>query len=237
MLMKRWKTRCRGRYVMIPDGAGVDEDDPLFAEPLARGRDLRGVLRHATQPVRTPAELGRDVPLVADASRLGQRLSRRISEQDGRIGQAWLGALIPQELVDRRLEAATEQIPHRDVNPGEGVGCLQEIEAVGADEIADAVDIGNVVEGLPKDGVAHRFAGAVRHGADEAGDGDQRRGLTLAPPDVRSRLQPDQQQILAAVADVEHLRHRQVVEIDRPRSAFRVNLLLRVVPWARTVSG
>jgi hypothetical protein len=28
-------------------------------------------------------------------------------------------------------------------------------------------------------------------------------------------LQPDQQQILAAVADVEHLRHRQVVEIDR----------------------
>src|SRR5829696_9245828 len=135
---------------MIPDGAGVDEDDPLLAESLARGRNLRGVLGHATQPVRTPAELGRDVPRVADALRLGQRLSRRISEQDGRVGQAWLGALISQELVDRRLKTATEQIPHGDVNAGEGVGCLQEIEAVGADEIADSVDIDNVVKGLPK---------------------------------------------------------------------------------------
>ena len=92
---------------------------------------------------------------------------------------------------------------------------LQQIEAVGADEIADAVDVGDVVERLPEHRVAHRLAGAVRHGADEAGDGDQRRGLALAPADVRPGLQPDQQQILAAVADVEHLRHRQVVEIDR----------------------
>ena len=200
---------------MTPDGAGVDEDDPVVADPLSRRGDLLGVLRHAASPVRSPAELGRNVALVADAPRLGQRLRRGVSEQDGGIGQARLGALIPQELVDRRLETATEQIPHGDVDAGEGVRRLQDILAVGANEIADAVDIGHVVEGLPEHRVTHRFAGAVRHGADEAGDGDQRRGLTFAPADVRPRLQPDQQQVLAAVADVEHLRHRQVVEIDR----------------------
>ena len=131
---------------MPPDGASVDEDDPLVAESLSRGRDLLGVLRHAAQSVRSPAELGRNVALLADAPCLGQRLRRRIPEQDGRIGQARLGALIPQELVDRCLETASEQIPHGDVDAGEGVRRLQEIEAVGADQIADAVDVGDVVE-------------------------------------------------------------------------------------------
>ena len=95
MLLKRWQARCRRLQVMSPDGAGVDEDDPLVAQPLPRGRHLLGVLRHASQAVRTPAELGRDVALLADAPRLGQRLRRGIPEQDGRIGQARLGALIP----------------------------------------------------------------------------------------------------------------------------------------------
>src|SRR5687768_17068534 len=101
---------------MSPDGTGVDEDDPLVTEPLPRGGNLLGVLRHTAQPVRSPAELGRDVALFTNAPRLGLRLRRRVPEQDGRIGQAWLGALIPQELVDRRLETASEQIPHGDVD-------------------------------------------------------------------------------------------------------------------------
>src|SRR5215208_1931844 len=172
---------------MSPDRAGINEDDPLVAQPLARGGDLLGVFRHAAQPVRPPAELGRDVALLADAARLGQRLRRGIPEQDGRIGQTRLGTLIPQELVDRRLEATSEEIPYGDVDPGEGVLGLQEIEAIGADEIADAIDIGNVVEGLPEYRVAHGFAGAVRHGADETGDGDQWRGFALAPADVWPR--------------------------------------------------
>jgi hypothetical protein len=101
--------------------------------------------------------------------------------------------LIPQELVNRRLEAAPEQVPHGDVDAGEGVLRLQEIKAVGADQITDSVNIGNVVEGLAEHRVAHRFAGAVRHRADETGDGDQRRGLTFPPADVRPGLQSDQE--------------------------------------------
>ena len=237
VLLERRQARCRGRQVMTPDGAGVDEDDPVVAEPLARGRDLLGVLRHAAQPVRSPAELGRDVALVADALRLGQRLRRRISEQDGGIGQARLGALIPQELVDRRLEAAAEQIPHGDVDAGEGVRRLQEIEAVGADEIADAVDIGNRRRGSAR---ARSRAPVCRRCATWG-----RRGWRWRPA-ARPRTRPSRRTApLAAgpAADPGCRRRCRAPPASTgsrnrpPRSAFLVNLLLRVVLWARTVSG
>jgi hypothetical protein len=91
---------------------------------------------------------------------------------------------------------------------------LQEIEAVVPDELADAGDVRGLVEPLAEHRSEHGLAGAVRHRADEGGDRRQRGRLALAPADVLTGLDPDQAEVLAAVPDVEDLRHGKVVGVD-----------------------
>jgi len=95
------------------------------------------------------------------------------------------------------------------------VGSLEQVEAVLPHQRPDPADVGNVVQALTEHRVAHRLAGAVGHRADEGGDRGQGRRLALPPADVPPGRDPDQQQILAAVADVEDLGHRAGEEIDR----------------------
>ena len=79
----------------------------------------------------------------------------------------------------------------------------------------DAADVVRVVELLPQHGRAHGFAGAVRHRAIPTGNGNQRRGLALAPADVTVRLDAHQQRILAAVTNVADLGEREIEKIHR----------------------
>jgi hypothetical protein len=91
---------------------------------------------------------------------------------------------------------------------------LQQVHAVPGDLGADAGDIVGMVDRLAEHRVAHRAAGAVRHGRYKGGDGDERRGLALAPADMTAGLDADEQRVLAAVALVGDDRHGDVEEVD-----------------------
>ena len=70
------------------------------------------------------------------------------------------------------------------------------------------------IDVLPQHRSRHRLAGGVRHRAVPGGDGHQRRGLALAPADQSAGTDAHQQGVLAAVADITDLGHREVEEIN-----------------------
>src|SRR5215472_8426113 len=108
-----------------------------------------------------------------------------------------------------------EQIPERDLDTGEGVVGLEEVKAVAADKPRDPRDVCDVVKRLPKDGIEHRLASAVRAWANRRSDGGKGRRLAFAPADMTAAGDTHQKRVLAAVALQGDLGHRQIEEVDR----------------------
>jgi len=65
---------------------------------------------------------------------LGKRLLRGVAEQLRRVRQRSADALIAEQLMDRRIELLPHQVPQRDIDPGQRVIGLQQVEAVGPHE-------------------------------------------------------------------------------------------------------
>ena len=94
------------------------------------------------------------------------------------------------------------------------MGGLQQVHAFHLDGGAHGGDVGGRVDALAEDDVAHRLAGAMRHGRHEGGNGDQRRGLAFAPAFMTIGHDAHDEGILAAVADVLDLGHGEIEEVD-----------------------
>ncbi len=101
-----------------------------------------------------------------------------------------------------------EQIPERDLDAGEGVVCLQQVEAIAADQARDPRDVCDIVERLAEHGIQYRLTSAVRARADRSGDRGEGRGLAFAPADLTAAGDPHQERVLAAVALQRDFRHR-----------------------------
>src|SRR5260370_36507358 len=93
-----------------------------------------------------------------------------------------------------------EQIPERDLDAGEGVVGLQQVEAVAADQARDPRDVRDIVERLAEHGIQYRLTSAVRARADRGGDRGEGRGLAFAPPDLPAAGDPRQQRVPATRA-------------------------------------
>jgi hypothetical protein len=215
-LLERGQPGRRGRDVVAKHGAGVDEQNAVGPEPGAGSANLLRILLDRAAAIRPPAELRR---LDAGSGRplsLRKRLGRIVAEELRRIGRLRKGLLHAQKGVDRRGLLLAEEVPEGDVDAGERVVGLQQVEAVAADECRDPPDVGRGIDPLPEHRRGHRLAGRVRHRAAPGGDRRQRRGLAFAPADEAGvGGHADQERILAAVADVVHDRHRKIEKVDR----------------------
>src|SRR3954468_14451564 len=85
---------------------------------------------------------------------------------------------------------------------------------------------------MAEDGGADGLAGAVGHGAIPTGDRDERAGFTFAPAGETAGLHAHQERVLAAIADVAHLRDRQIKEID----SFNLHAITERADSARDAS-
>ena len=153
-------------------------------------------------------------PRVAGRAATGQRLRRRVAEKLRSIGQLRIGLRVTQKLVDRHAALAAEQVPQRHLDSGECMCRLQQVHALHLDSRGQGGDIVGAAQGLSEHHVAHRLAGAMRHGTDEGGDRGERRGLAFAPAHHAACGNPHQQGILAAIAGIGHHRHGEIEKVD-----------------------
>ena len=207
---------CRGRLeILAEDGAGVDEQDPVVADRLARREHLLDIVLHRAPAERTPAELDGPEARGLRRAALRERLRRRVAEERRCVGRLRVRALVSEQLPDGRLLAPAEQVPERDVDAREQVIGLQQVEALRAHEIADVADVRGVAKPLAEHRRCDRLARAVRHRADERRDRGEGSRLALAVALEPAGADAHEQRVLAAVADVEDLRHREVEQLDR----------------------
>ena len=207
--------------VLAEDGAGVDQQDAVVADRLARRDDLVDVVLHGSATEGTPAELDGSEPRGAGCATLRQGLGRRVAEERRCVRRLGVRALVAEQLPDGCLLTPAEQVPERHVDAREDVIGLQQVEALRAHEVADAADVGSIVQPLAEHRCADGLAGAVRERADERCDRRERCRLALAVALEAPAAHAHEQGVLAAVADVEHLGHREVEELDRLNAHWR----------------
>ena len=92
---------------------------------------------------------------------------------------------------------------------------LQQIEAVGSNQIPDAANVADVVDFLSDDGCDHGLAGTVGHRTDQTCDGDQGSRFALTPSHMAAGRNSHQQCILAAISNVQDFRHGKIIEVNR----------------------
>jgi hypothetical protein len=209
--------------IVVPDRACVDQQKSIGPQPFSRRHKMVGVLGNSAQPDGAPPEFGRPIPSLPHCPPFGQCGLWAFPKEHRRIGQFGKGVWVAQQFPDRFVQPFAQQIPECNIDSGEHVSALQQIQAVGTDQVADAIDVVDVLKRLSEHGGGDRFAGTVRHRRDKAGDRRQRRRLTFSPPFLAPSLNAHQQRILAAVPDIKHLGHGNIEKIHR----FDLHRLLR----------
>ena len=182
-----WQSRLGGSNVLTPDLADIDKQDAVRPKAFARGLEMIGIVLHGAASDRAPSEFHRREIIPPRLLGASQCLLRRVTEELRRIWRFLVRRGVAEELPDRRIPGLSKNVPHGHLDAREGVGRLQQVHAVILDLRGDPGDIGRAVELLPEYGIADRSAYPMRHGADEARDGCERRRLALAPPHMSAR--------------------------------------------------
>ena len=164
---------------------------------------------------RSPAEFHGAIALFGHEPTFLIGLWRSVAKQLRGVRHLRERSAVTEQAINGCFITLTQQVPHRHVDTRKRVVGLQQVKTLLTHEVSDSNNIVDAVERLPEHGGQDRFAGAVRHGANQAGNGHQRRRFALAPTRVAAGAHTHQQCILAAIADVEHLRHGQIEEVDR----------------------
>ena len=204
----------RGLHVFAEDLPRIDQQRAILANPLARCLKVVAVILQRSPPERPPAAFHRAVAALPRLAAGGQRLRRRVAKQLRGIGKLRIGFPVSEQLIDWCIALPAQQVPQRHLDSGEGVGSLQQVHAVHFDRGTHGCNVGRAVDLLAQHHIAHRLARAMRHGRHEGRDRDQRRGLALAPAFNAIGHHADHQRILAAVANVLHLGHGEIEEVD-----------------------
>ena len=200
--------------IVAPDLSGINQQDPVGAEALARGVQLICIGGQRAAPERPPAAFDRPEPRRNGSARGGQSFVWIIAEQHRGIGCLGIGTLVAQHPPDRFPPHPAEHVPHRHFDAGKGMRGLQQIHAVQFEIRRDQGDIGGRGKRAAQHTVGHRAAGTMRHRTDICGNRYQRRGFAFTPTDMPARRKPHHQRILAAVTGIGHHRHRQIEKID-----------------------
>jgi hypothetical protein len=148
---QRLQPRRGGGHVFNPDCSRVHQKHRVVAESLPRGEKLFDVVGDGAFAEGAPTELGGAVAVAGDLSGPVVGLLGAVAEKLGGVRGLGIGAVVAEQLVHRDLALAGEQVPQGDVNAGERVVGLQQVEAVVADEVADPADVVGTLERLAED--------------------------------------------------------------------------------------
>ena len=213
-LLQKRDAQGGGLHVLAEDLARVDQQCAFPADALTRGVEMVAVVVQRTAAEGAPAAFHRAVAGIRGPAAAGERFLRRVAEELRGIRELGVGLAVAEELMDGCGALAAEQVPQRHLDSGEGVGGLEEVHAFHLDGGTHGGDVGGAVDLAAQHHVTHRLAGAMRHGCYEGGDGDERRGLALAPALVAISADADDERVLAAVADVLDLGHGEIEDVD-----------------------